>query len=420
VKVLTVTNLYPPDVIGGYELGCRQMVDELRRRGHDVGVLTTAPRRPVHDDPDVSRELRLVDWHTRARRPPQPPAFERAMDLQAHGVEAANVAALLRHLEQRRPDVVYLWNVAHVGALGLVGALAHLQVPVVWHLMDAVPKAAITVDGVPVGSAGTALSRRLRGEYVVCSEHLRREIEDAGFPLPGAVTVPNWVEPVPAWRDRPTFRPGRELRLVSAGQLAPHKGFDLMIEAARLLLDSGRSWFSLDLYGAGLDDHYRRLIWTAGLQDHVRLGGSLPQDDLVDRFWERDLFLFPTWAREPFGFAPLEAAARGCVPVISDDCGTAEWLVGGVDALKTRRDAGTLAGVLKAVYDGEVDLAGLVARSRRTVAQHFAIGPAADAVERAFTTARERPAVRPGAPQVTYHLARLAERLLQDWAEAPA
>jgi hypothetical protein len=27
VKVLVVSNLYPPDVMGGYELGCRQAVD---------------------------------------------------------------------------------------------------------------------------------------------------------------------------------------------------------------------------------------------------------------------------------------------------------------------------------------------------------------------------------------------------------
>ena len=47
VKILVLSNLYPPDVIGGYELGCRQAVDALRALGHDVRVLTTAPRVPV-------------------------------------------------------------------------------------------------------------------------------------------------------------------------------------------------------------------------------------------------------------------------------------------------------------------------------------------------------------------------------------
>ena len=46
MKILVLSNLYPPDFLGGYELACRQVVDALRRRGHDVRVLTTAPAHP--------------------------------------------------------------------------------------------------------------------------------------------------------------------------------------------------------------------------------------------------------------------------------------------------------------------------------------------------------------------------------------
>ena len=64
MKILVLTNLYPPDVIGGYELGCRQVVDALIDRGHDVRVLTTAPRTPAPHVPHVARELRLSEvWN---------------------------------------------------------------------------------------------------------------------------------------------------------------------------------------------------------------------------------------------------------------------------------------------------------------------------------------------------------------------
>ena len=59
MRVLVLGNLYPPDVIGGYELGCKQAVDALRGRGHDVRVLTSAPRTPVRGEPHVARRLRL-------------------------------------------------------------------------------------------------------------------------------------------------------------------------------------------------------------------------------------------------------------------------------------------------------------------------------------------------------------------------
>ena len=38
-------------------------------------------------------------------------------------------------------------------ALGLAAALAHLQTPVVWHLMDAVPRSIVTVGGTAIRSA---------------------------------------------------------------------------------------------------------------------------------------------------------------------------------------------------------------------------------------------------------------------------
>src|SRR3954469_20251061 len=40
MKLAVVSNLYPPLFIGGYEIGAALVVDELRRRGHDVRVLT--------------------------------------------------------------------------------------------------------------------------------------------------------------------------------------------------------------------------------------------------------------------------------------------------------------------------------------------------------------------------------------------
>ena len=65
VKILVLSNLYPPDVIGGYELGCKQAVDALRARGHDVRVLTIAPRTPVPAEPHVLRALKLSEvWNS--------------------------------------------------------------------------------------------------------------------------------------------------------------------------------------------------------------------------------------------------------------------------------------------------------------------------------------------------------------------
>lgn len=41
MKILLPTSLYPPHYVGGYELGCRDVVEGLRGRGHEVQVLTS-------------------------------------------------------------------------------------------------------------------------------------------------------------------------------------------------------------------------------------------------------------------------------------------------------------------------------------------------------------------------------------------
>ena len=60
MKILAISNLYPPRFLGGYELGCAQMVGELRRRGHDVHVFTSTGE--AGDEAGVFRELNPVSY----------------------------------------------------------------------------------------------------------------------------------------------------------------------------------------------------------------------------------------------------------------------------------------------------------------------------------------------------------------------
>ena len=122
MKILVLSNLYPPDVIGGYELGCRQAVDSLRALGHEVRVLTTAPRVPVAPQSHVRRTMRLVDawsdYHFKSNAVVTN-LLEQGESLR---VNAFNIHALLAELDDFRPDVVYVWMLVGVGGLGLTAA----------------------------------------------------------------------------------------------------------------------------------------------------------------------------------------------------------------------------------------------------------------------------------------------------------
>ena len=60
MKILVISNLYPPYAIGGYEERCRQVIDCLRANGHQIRVLTsTHGVAGEQQDEHVHRRLRI-------------------------------------------------------------------------------------------------------------------------------------------------------------------------------------------------------------------------------------------------------------------------------------------------------------------------------------------------------------------------
>src|ERR1700722_17862389 len=55
MRILVLTNMYPPHAYGGYEMGCRDVVERWRRAGHEVMVLTSTVR-VGHDAPSARSE----------------------------------------------------------------------------------------------------------------------------------------------------------------------------------------------------------------------------------------------------------------------------------------------------------------------------------------------------------------------------
>jgi glycogen(starch) synthase len=89
----------------------------------------------------------------------------------------------------------------------------------------------------------------------------------------------------------------------------------------------------------------------------VQFRGGRAQSELLQLYGDYDVFLFPTMEREPFGFVPIEAAAAGCVPIITRNCGAAERLVDNVHCIKIKRRSEDLARAMSCVVRGEMDIA---------------------------------------------------------------
>jgi hypothetical protein len=88
----------------------------------------------------------------------------------------------------------------------------------------------------------------------------------------------------------------------------------------------------------------------------VTLRGKVSQDYLEGSYTEYDVFLFPTWQRESFGNAPMQAAAYGVVPIITQGIGCTEVLQEGEEYLAIERTPYHLAHALNEIITGKVDL----------------------------------------------------------------
>jgi len=419
VKILVLSNLYPPDFLGGYEIACAQAVDALRARGHEVVVATAVPRNPVPAADGVRRVFKLVDeWN------PDEMSTEalviRIRSAESRLISAHNVHILTALLAEFAPDVVFVSNILGLGGLGLMACLQYLKVPWVWHLGDCVPRLLCSRFHV-FDRANPALaeefSRRIRGHFIVVSQQLRDEVEAAGIALGGDVEViPYWIDGQrpPA---RPTRGPGRstggKLRIMSAGQVSREKGIDILIEAAARLRDAGSSAFALDIYGHVDGPFFEHMIRDLALNDHVRLLGVRPHREITELYGRYDVFAFPSRDREPFGLVPLEAAAQGCVPLIPRRCGVAEWLVHGVHCLKVARSPAAFAEMFRAIMAGEIALEPIARRAQAAVWRDFHIDVILPRIEDKLAVAARQPRTGAGSAAEAYRLARLAEQLTQ-------
>jgi glycosyltransferase involved in cell wall biosynthesis len=415
VKILVLSNLYPPDVQGCYELGCAQIVRALQARGHDVLVAAGAPRQPVPSEPHLQRVFRLVDeWNINAMG--TAPLVVNLNAAASRLVNAHNVHALTQLLDRFKPDVVLVSNILGLGGIGLMACLQFLKVPWVWHLGDCIPSMLCCKYGVydqAIPAIAGEFSRRFHGTYIPVSQQLRDQIESLGVALNGDVEViPYWImgDPPPAL---PLREHRGELRIMSAGHVTRGKGIDLLIEAVARARDAGSGALRLDMYGEVSDPYFGAMIAALKLKESVRLLGRRPHQELLNLYAHYDVFAFPTRPQEPFGLLPLEAAARGCVPIISQRCGIAEWLVHGVHCLKAARNAESFARLFLALANGKIDLEPIARRAAAAAWRDFHLNAIVPRIERKLEAAANRPRAGAGTTAEAYRLARMAEQLTQ-------
>jgi glycosyltransferase involved in cell wall biosynthesis len=187
----------------------------------------------------------------------------------------------------------------------------------------------------------------------------------------------------------------RAVRILYVGRIHPEKGLELLAQALRLLADGGRQtadgrrrefpeWECVlvgpvkEGEGGGGEkfaDELRRQV--KGLS--VRFEAPVYEPSTLARIYdEADLFVYPSIAErgESFGLAPLEAMARGVVPIVSDLSVFRDYLEPGANGLVFDHRAADadkrLAEVIVELLNNQERREQMGARARRT-AERFSL-----------------------------------------------
>ena len=346
MRILVLSNLYPPHYIGGYELRCRDLSEAFHQRGHTIQVLTSDHGTSDSDVKETSpftveRSLRLHGFYGHAW------LGIRAL---AHQ-ERHNNAMLTAAIRTFKPDLVHVWNLGGISK-SLALTLQSMNIPTVFDVSDHWIARSLVGDvwldwwNRKSGSTASRIRRwvsttignrdawnhqvptnplhHLKFQRLYfCSQRLREITAAAGYPVNHGTVIH-----CPVDTDRYTGSvapPTAPLKdLLYAGRLSEDKGIFTAIKAIHHL--KGHFDGTLHVYGKG-DPAYESM-----LHDYVKRNGlsvsfhSATPEEMPEVYRSHDAVLFTSEWEEPFALTPLEAMACGRPVIGTLTGGSAELL----------------------------------------------------------------------------------------------
>ena len=404
MRLLFISNLYPPLERGGYEQNCQEVAVRLEQRGHRVTVLTS--NYGVNDRPlsevGVFRTLHLQAniYHYR----PLDFFFKRPMQLWQ------NKQALRHTFDQVKPDLVVIfgmWNLSRkvpCWAETQMGSHVAYYISATW---PSDPDIHLEYWNLPARRAWAELLKRplralalqelkrksyppkLEFRHAMCVSHyVRNTLIDAGQLSESAGVIYNGLDPED-WLRHARQVDAQErcpLRLVYTGSLDPIKGVHTAIEALGLLKQRGLiDRLDLTIIGNGHPDyeaHLHGLVDQFALHDRVRFTGRIARDAMPATLPEYDVFLFTSCGPEAMARTVMEAMAADLMVIGAETGGQVEMLEHLQNALTFEaEDATGLADRIEQALNNPGLRARLASAGQQTVLERFTLDRMVDNIE---------------------------------------
>jgi glycosyltransferase involved in cell wall biosynthesis len=325
MKICIINNLYPPYARGGAEQVVTKTVQGLAKAGHDVVVITTAPRVSVGVTMELERVkvYRFTPWnlyfYTQGHR------HAVLTRLLWHLIDMCHIGAaryIGQVLREERPHIVHTHNLMGVGFLTPM-VVKRYGIPLLHTLHDVQlvePSGIIKKDrdgswrytGFP-SKLYAYIMRHLLGSpdtVISPSKFLLEFYKRWGF-FEGAETVilQNPVREVV----ESVVVPSDDVRLLYLGQIEDHKGVEFLVKSTKEFL-SCHPEVLLTIAGDG--SRMEALRELVGDSPNIHVKGRVSHDELVNIFGETDMTVVPSLCYENSPTVIFESFSYG-VPVLA-------------------------------------------------------------------------------------------------------
>jgi glycogen synthase len=379
MRILIISDLYPPYIKGGYELRCKETADELSRRGHEIIVLTSRWGTKDRQTEVEGSVHRLLFYNMLIY--PERDVFQKPAALQVKNkpllgdmiysnflsnfnkLTARDPFRLRRRyyqirwaLKSRRnyeitrelittvgPDLVFIWNMGLVGIPPILAA-QNLGIPTVFSIGDYwLPrlKAELCDDYSRIKRIFRTVVTGLDDfskldirHLLVISTVLKNNFIENGFPEENLHVISrgidsNLILSVDTLGELPRNHNGN-MKLLFVGRIVLDKAPDVAIKALDILrTEHGISDIELDIIGQGSKEYISSLenmVRELKLEKNIRFLGWLEHSRILDLYSDYDALLFPSRWVEPLGGTVLEAMARG-LPIIASRRGGPQEII---------------------------------------------------------------------------------------------
>jgi glycosyltransferase involved in cell wall biosynthesis len=360
VRILVVSDLFPPVGFGGYESETAALVEGLRER-HEVLVLTS-DRGNAPPDPLVRRELPYVG-----------PKRREALLAPARAARAVEV--MRTALSDFNPDLVYVANVVAVPQAAPLAAAA-TGVPMVYRLSELFMASSLYAGDRYLRTLLPG-ERGVRGMWAAAmkvhnrrlglrpAEAHRAAVSWGSNALREHVTLPRTVEPVlertihPATTQEAAFQaieraPAETPSFLYLGRITTAKGIEVAYRALALLRREHEIDARLVQVGTAKPEMMvalRKLAAELGIADAIDDRGRLETEELSGVLAEIGAIVLPTVEWDVFPLVLIEAGLARVPIVAARIGGVPEAVVDGEHALLFEPgDAAACAAALTTVF----------------------------------------------------------------------